>query len=333
MSAEHMKTKTTTQLAQLGRKTDVINQLRKELGQKNATIFALEARDKNLQDQLRANEEGIELKSSSLREAERALADSEADFAKLLAELGERSITVDSQREELAALRTQVEAMKPSIADYEHTVKLTEERLVRERGDAEAATKALDEARGKFDGLTARAGELERQLLVQATEAEILSRRVTDLGMRLGDQGRLLAERELEIDRLRGVLEAARQTKSDLRGAIEERSKLQREIATMKRDAETAWAALRVENALLPERIIDVVAEVAGFIAVLEGPGSPIESLLAVEAPPLSNGTSGVYGKSSESGDATLDPRQPGNGTLADRIRALQSIASRVASN
>src|SRR5438067_10750137 len=78
MSVEKMKAKTTTQLAELGKKTDAINQLKKELGEKTATIFALEARDKTLRDQLRATEEEFQIKSSALREAERQLADKEA---------------------------------------------------------------------------------------------------------------------------------------------------------------------------------------------------------------------------------------------------------------
>jgi len=366
MSVEQMKTRTTTQLAELGKKADAINQLKKELGEKTATIFALESRDKNLWAQLRATEEEFELKSSSLREAERELADKEADLAKLLAELGERSILADTQRIELAALRTQIEAMKVSVADYERAVRATEDRLARERGDAEAAAKQLNEARGKLDGLAARTGELERQLVVQTTEAQLLSRRVQELEERLGDQGRLLAEREFEANRLRRELEAASKIENDLRekldnagaggsgavdkfradigqleaqlaAALEERTKLQREIATMKRDAETTWAAERVENALLRERINDVAAEVARLTAALEGPGSPIESMLADTVPALGQGmgdvAAGINGTSDEAGAATIDSPQQRKGTLADRIRALQSSASRVASN
>src|ERR1700683_5567270 len=48
MSVEHIKARTTNQLAELGKKTDAINYLKKELGEKSATIFALESRDKNL---------------------------------------------------------------------------------------------------------------------------------------------------------------------------------------------------------------------------------------------------------------------------------------------
>src|SRR5271155_2298086 len=116
MSVSQMKTKTTSQLADLGKKTDAVNQLKKELGEKSATIFALEAREKTLREQLRATEEEFEIKSSSLREAERYLADKEAELSKLLGELGEQTLVADSQRTEISAFRTQVEAMKISVA-------------------------------------------------------------------------------------------------------------------------------------------------------------------------------------------------------------------------
>ena len=46
LSVEQMKTKTTSQLAELGKKTDAINRLKVELGEKTAAIFSLEAREK-----------------------------------------------------------------------------------------------------------------------------------------------------------------------------------------------------------------------------------------------------------------------------------------------
>src|SRR5487761_755357 len=84
MSVEKMKTKTSTQLAELGKKTDAINLLKKELGEKTATIFALEARDKSLRDQLRTTEQEFESKSNALRDAERGLSDKQGDLAKLV---------------------------------------------------------------------------------------------------------------------------------------------------------------------------------------------------------------------------------------------------------
>ncbi|MGC1776869.1 MAG: hypothetical protein WBB34_02915 [Xanthobacteraceae bacterium] len=353
MSVEKMKTKTSTQLAELGKKTDAINQLKKELGEKTATIFALEARDKSLRDQLRATEEEFQIKSSSLREAERQLSDKEAELTKLLGELGERSLYANSQQTEIAAFRAQVEAMKISVADYERAVEETHRRLERERADAETAANELTGARAKLGDLNSRTTDLERQLFVHQNEAEALHHRVQDLEVRLADQGRVLADRDYQLERLRSELEDARKTEADLRGelttsgsrsnsaverfradnaqleaqlaaAVEERAKLQHEIGGMKRDTESTWATERVENALLRERINDVAAEVARLTATLEGPGSPIESML--EAANAGPATAGHAGAGAENGNTTA-----GN-TLADRIRALQSTASRVAS-
>jgi chromosome segregation ATPase len=357
MSVEKMKAKTTSQLAELGKKTDAINQLKKELGEKTATIFTLEARDKTLREQLRATEEEFEIKSGSLREAERHLADKEAELTRLLGELGEQSLVADNQRNEIGELRTHVEAMKVSVADYERAVAETEHRMTRERADAQTVATDLTAARGRLGDLGTRTTDLERQLFVQTTEAELLSRRAQELENRLGEQGRMLADRDYQLDRMRHELDAARKTEGDLRAelsttgsrssgavdrfrsdisqleaqlaaAIDERGKLQREIGTMKRDAESTWAAERVENALLRERINDVAAEVARLTATLEGPGSPIESLLA-EASSAGRGAAPSRGDDTAEGAGNGDSKN----TLADRIRALQSTASRVASN
>ena len=59
MSVDQLKNKTTSQLAELGKKTDAINRMKLELGEKNATIFSLEAREKAVKEQLRATEEEI----------------------------------------------------------------------------------------------------------------------------------------------------------------------------------------------------------------------------------------------------------------------------------
>ena len=91
ISVEQLSTKTTSQLAELGKKGDAINRLKIELGEKTATIFALEARDKALRDQLRTTEEEFSVKTSAMLDAQRALADKEAELAKLMGELDERS--------------------------------------------------------------------------------------------------------------------------------------------------------------------------------------------------------------------------------------------------
>jgi chromosome segregation ATPase len=240
MSVDQLKTKTTAQLVELGRKTEAINALKAELTEKTATVFALETRDTALKDQLQTTEAELGAKTSSLHEAERKLAATEAELAKVSVDLQERSMTGDSQRIEIVALKTQIATLKDQVADFEQQIKHAEDQLTRERADAE---------------------------------------------------------------RMR-----------------EDRVRLQRELVTLKRETEATWAQERAENAVMRERINDVAAQVAQLTTALEGPGSPIDTILAADA----------IGRPINGNGAT-DAMPAGKASLADRIRALQSRASRMA--
>ncbi len=87
MTIERLKMETTSKLAELGKKTDAINQLKKDLAEKNVTNVALEARTKALRDQLRATEEELQMKSNALVEADRQLAENQAELAEVLRKL------------------------------------------------------------------------------------------------------------------------------------------------------------------------------------------------------------------------------------------------------
>ncbi len=164
------------------------------------------------------------------------------------------------------------------------------------------------------------------------------------------DQIKTLSEREVEITQLRDKVAASAKTETDLRSELShaadrsraatenlvkekaliedqlaqskaERTKLQQEIGSMKREAEQTWAAERVENALLRERINDIAAEIARLTVALDGADSPIEALLAGEAP-------AANGQRIKTDERAAAPGERGN--LADRIRALQMKASQV---
>jgi chromosome segregation ATPase len=353
MSVEQLKAKTTSQLAELGKKSDAINRLKLELGEKTATIFALEARERSLRDQIRATEQEYSVQTNNLREAERTLATKEGELAALTTQLGERTVLGDSQRIEIVALKTQVESLKGQIDRIEWDMRETEDRLSQQRSDAAATTDELGTERNRVGNLGSRVGELERHLVAQTTEAEILGRRAQDLANRLTEQARRLAEREYEITQLRAELEHARKLEQDLRAelaAIEgrhgtalkdllaeragiedqleqaeaERARMQQEVGLMRQEAESSWAAERMENALLRERINDIAAEVARLTVVLEGPDSPIEAMLAEVEDGARQEQTGANGPGANGG------KSPTGGTLADRIRALQSRASRL---
>jgi chromosome segregation ATPase len=348
MSVDQLKNKTTSQLAELGKKSDAINRMKIELGEKNATIFSLEAREKAVKEQLRATEEEFAAKTEALRHAEQELTDKQNELAKIGTELSNRSMMAESRQVELVAVRAQIEELKNRVGDAEKEFAATQTRLTQQRTESESATRELAEARSRVENLSQRVTDLDRQLIIQVKEAEMLGNRVNDLETRLTTQGKLLTEREYENNQLRQSNETAERTIKELREEIaaagagkspalerlksekaaieeqlgiarDERGKLQRELNAITQQAESAWATERMENALLRERINDIAAEVAKLAMQLEGPNSPIEAILAAEpvTRPANGATANGGGVSG------------GGGTLTERIRALQAHASR----
>jgi chromosome segregation ATPase len=307
MNIDQLKSRTASQLAELSKKTDAINRLKIELGEKTATVFALEARDKTLRDQARAAEEQFAARATALRDAERTLKDKDTELAKITAQLGESTVLADSQRVEIIALNTQVDALKERLTDAERTIQAAGLRVADERRRLEAAAAELTAERNKAETLGRKIAALERQLADEAASARELEKRLTE-------HARAMSERDFELRQLRHQVEAVRKAEADLKTAnVEleaqllhannERTRLAREAADLRQRAEQAWSAERADNALLRERINDVAAEVARLASALEGANSPIGAILAAEPP------------------------QPGS--LADRIRALQTHASR----
>ena len=348
MSVDQLKNKTTSQLAELGKKSDAINRMKIELGEKNATIFSLEAREKAVKEQLRATEEEFAAKTQSLRDAELALRDKQSELAKLGTELSDRSMMAETRQVELVAVRAQIVELQSRVGDAEKEFAVTQARLEQQRGESGMATLELTEARSRVENLSQRVTDLDRQLIIQVKEAEMLGNRVNDLETRLATQGKLLAEREYESNQLRQLNATLERTALELREEIagmnggkspaieklraekaaveeqlrlarDERSKLQRDINAIQQQAESSWAQERMENALLRERINDIAAEVAKLAMQLEGPNSPIEAMLAAE-PEISAKTVRP---------ANGSPPAEGGGTLAERIKALQYHASR----
>ena len=258
-----------------------------------------------------------------------------------MGELDERSTLANSQKIEIIALKTQVEALKERLDGTGHDLKIVEDRRDAERVELQAATQELSAERGRVENLGRRVAELEQQLVAQTTEAEILGRRAQDLESRLGEQSRLLNQSEFELKHLREELEGARKIEGDLRTAViemegrshsatqnirtentqlqaalaharDERDRFARDLGAMKRETEETWASERVENALLRERINDVAAEVARLASALEGPNSPIDALLAAETSRERTGRCCSDGPRRGGSWRSVQQRQPG---------------------
>jgi chromosome segregation ATPase len=351
MSVEQMKAKTTSQLAEIGKRSEAVGRLKLELSEKTAAMFALEAKERQLAEELSEVQAELAARTAALAQAEQALAEARAKVGDLTVNLSDGAVTSDSQRVELVALRAQVEVLTGQIETMDKEIRELNERLDLKTSEVETSQRQLVDERGGSDALGNRIHELERQLIAQTTESEILERRVQELLARVDEQGRLLGERDYVTNQLRTdaataakkeadartefteadsrnrtTIEMLRSEKvlleSQLRQAHDDRSKLERELETMRREAEAAGAAERTQNALMRERITDVAAEMARLTSLLEGPGNPIEKILAGDGrthAPLT-GAAGGNGANGELG----------KGSLADRIRALQSRAARV---
>jgi chromosome segregation ATPase len=344
MGVEQLKTKSNNQLAELGKKSEAIGRLRLELNEKTETMFALEAREKQLIEEVASARAELATRTEALAATEQWLSGARTQMGEVTGRLDDSSRAADSQRVELVALRAQVEALHGQIEAYEMEAKDLNARLAAKSTEAEASSRVLAEERTRTEVLGNRVNELERHLLAQTTEAEILERRVQELNMRADEQGRLLGERDYSAAKLRSETEAAARKEADMRAEFtemenigkaaterlraekimlesqlkrgeEERAKLLRDIDGIRREAETASATERTENAVMRERIAELAAEMARITSLIEGPGNPIETILAESARAGSNGAGNGAGATSGSGD----------GSLTDRIRALQT--------
>ncbi len=341
-----MQAQVASHLAELGRKADVVNRLKQDLAGRTAAIATLEAREKELAARLAATEGEFAERAEQIRTHEAALHEKAAELSRLTAEFAAQSHSADDRRAELAAARAQIEALQLRAEDAERQLAATREQLAAERRQAEETAGELGAARDKAAGLGARIAELETALAAGRADAEALHSRVNALEGELKAQGDLLEghrheNRELR-DQIKAEYAARRRAPTPTPGSntgvahetaeaalaerlhlVEgERDGLKRDLEALRRQADQTASAERGENALLRERINDIAAEVARLAITLEGPHSAIEALLDAEPP---------AGKAVNGAAPAGAVAAPGGASLAERIRALQSQAARVA--
>jgi chromosome segregation ATPase len=315
MTVEQLRNTASGQLAELGKKTDAINRLKLELGEKSAAVFALEAREKALQEEQRTTVEGLESRTQRLHAAEQELAAGKAELARLSSELSDRTMTAESRQVEIVALRSQIEALQDRVSGTEKDFTETRQRLDELRSTSESRQAQQDKLLAERD----HDNELLRQQLEAAKESERKLREEIAAG----------TAPSAAMDMLRAEKAALAE---HLAAARAESAKLQQEIDTVRlQQAPGAQASEHAENALLRERISDIAAEVARLAVTLEGPDSPIETILASDTPKpaisaIVNGSAARPATAGSPAPASSEAR----GTLAERIRALQAQAARV---
>jgi chromosome segregation ATPase len=336
LDIERLTTRSASQLAELGTKTDALQRLKIDIGDKAATIFALETRDKTLRDQLRAAEDQLAAATTSLRDSQQALHDRQQELANLNTTLDQRSSLADAQRIELVAQSTQIDALKDRLAETDRQRQAAETRVEALQRELQSAAHDLASERNAAATLRSRIGELERNLATQVADADRLGGLIRDLETGSLALSRQLATAQAERSHLQSEIDAAHKTEIGLRSAVaeadgrvrsqtdilkSEKAQLQAQLErlTEERNRLRAEAADSAENAMLRERITDVAAQVASLTRALEGPNSPIDAILSSGAV-RQNGVA----HASAAADANAAP-----GPLAERIRALQIAAAK----
>src|ERR1700676_4363809 len=109
MSVEQMKAKTSTQLAEIGKKGEAVGRLKRERGEKAAALLGAEAKVNSLTEDLGTTQNGLAAKTSLLQETERTLAERTAELARSTTRLSDSTMNADGQRVELITLQAQAE--------------------------------------------------------------------------------------------------------------------------------------------------------------------------------------------------------------------------------
>jgi chromosome segregation ATPase len=218
---EQLTTNRASQLAELGRKSDALNQLKIECAalreqlrvsgasaaiKVNAEIATLTRQVQTLHEQLaQAGEEARAAKdrASAARDVERALAEKQSELAKLTSTLDERALLVDSQNAEIATLTRQMQTLHEQLAQA--GARAAEDRAAAAR-DVE---RALAEKQSELAALTRT---LDRRAMLvdsQAAEMAALTQRIQTLKKQLAQVGE--QARAAEVSRAVGRSELADQ--------------------------------------------------------------------------------------------------------------------------
>src|SRR5690606_18292055 len=142
-----------------------------ELGDKNAKILALEARESAVTDQLRVTSEELAAKTQALQTAEQMLADKQTELARLSAELTDQSQAAESRRVELSAVHSEIDLLKNRVDEAEREFTTTQQRLDEKRIESATLASELTVTRGRVDNLSQRVNDLDGQLIAQVKEA------------------------------------------------------------------------------------------------------------------------------------------------------------------
>ncbi len=170
MTVEQLKAKVTNQLGELARKSEAIARLKDELAEKTAVTDELSAQLRSLSFESREAEQGYAARSAAAEATAQALASREAELARASLDINELTLTSETQKVEIALLKTQIEQFRARIEELERDAEDAARRLFNERVAVSTMTKALEERR-----------EAEDVRWTERAENDLLRERIADI--------------------------------------------------------------------------------------------------------------------------------------------------------
>ncbi len=349
LSIEELQEKASRQVIEINRKRDELTKLANESREKIRTVEELESRSADLRSRLAEREDAYARVASDLNKAKADLEARALDLDRLQRTVSETRAEADSKRIELVAKQTSIEDLSDKTADLEADREKLKKELQDLRDNARTTAVALENANNQIADADQRLARLlksnaDLEEKLQRRERDISEIRATDqveddssteLTRQLMDERKKtnalearLAKTTLRMEALLSdasnenvsrAVETLNAEKAELRKklgtAITERDSLMGEVTAYRENTGLEWDTERKENAILRERINDLAAQVTAMTAAIEGPESPINTILEqAEKTKKTKATSPASG----SGDGQ---------SLADRVRALQDQA------
>ena len=211
--------------------------------------------------------------------------------AEMAADMGElhAQIAMATRR-----LEVSVEQMKTRTAGQLSEIGRSSETIARlkaEHGERTIALQSLDTRERTAHEQLRRT---EAELAVKSTALSEVERKLASGKAELDDLMVFIHARDKLVEAERRHADVMEQLRTEnlsleqqLGQSYDDITKLEQEMAALKRQVEAIWASERMANAVLRERINDVAGEVVRVAHALEGLGSPIETMLAGKASEL----------------------------------------------
>lgn len=341
--ADLLRERTVAQFEQLSKQSGELVALRDERDTGLARIAELEAANTAFAEIASRHDEAVAMRDAAYAELSAMYESTRQSLALALDQLNEATGLSESLRVENVALSTQSDSLRDQVAELQRDLAATQALLSDDRGSLRQTIEALSAERARTEGLTGRLAEIEADLVASRAEAVALTQHVATLEATAADLSsrtessegaqrtaqaelaRIAAEAATakhEADglarQLRDSLEMMRAEKTMLEGALsqvrEDRARLTSALEARAPEAAVNGAASTPDaagtDAVLRDRLGDIAAEVVHMTAMLEGPDSPINAILAEN-------------------DADAAAGRAAAPTLADRIRSIQNRTRR----